>query len=185
MGGRPAREPPALPAYVLAGGASRRMGRDKALLPVAGTPLAARVGQVLLDAGAATVHLVGRQAGLGDLGLPVLVEPSHPGHHPLFGLAAALAHASGELALVAACDLVALEAGPVRQLLLHRGPVVAEDSAGRRALLAVLPTAAAAEALTMAREGGPVQPFLRRFPPRRLPDEVLRNANTEAELGDW
>lgn len=195
MGGRPTRPDPALPAYVLVGGASRRMGRDKALLPWRGTVLAAWIGGVLLEAGCASVHLVARADGPEGVegltapsrgALPVLREAGHAEPHPLYGVAAALEHAApAPLALVLACDLVGIEPRHVGLLLGHRGPVVAEDPKGRRALLAVLPTAEAPEALRLARSQAPVQPFLRRFPGHRLPARALHNANEEADLRDW
>ena len=45
--------------YVLAGGRSSRMGRDKALIPVDGVPLAARIADVLAAAGL-DVYLIRR-----------------------------------------------------------------------------------------------------------------------------
>ena len=47
-----------LTGVILAGGRSRRMGRDKAAIPVAGEPLWKRQARVLREAGAASVVLV-------------------------------------------------------------------------------------------------------------------------------
>ena len=79
------------PGFVLAGGRSRRMGRDKALLSVAGVPMALRVARALADGGCRPVTLIGRQPALAGLGLPVLAEARPDGaRHPLWGVAAAL-----------------------------------------------------------------------------------------------
>ena len=51
-----------LPAYILAGGASRRMGQDKALVQVDGEALALRVARALRAAGFDPITLVGRRA---------------------------------------------------------------------------------------------------------------------------
>ncbi len=161
------------------------MGEDKALMPWRGTVLSAWVGGVLREAGCPSVHLVGPQPSLGDHGFPVLREPPHEGHHPLYGLAAALSHASGPLAFVVACDLPGLTGDEVRLLLNHRAPVVAQDGAGRLALLAALPTDQAGTALELAEAGASVQSFLRRFPARRLADGTLHNANRKADLEGW
>ena len=53
---------------VLTGGASRRMGRDKALLPVDGVPMAVRVATAMIAAGAHPVVALGGDAdGLREL----------------------------------------------------------------------------------------------------------------------
>jgi molybdopterin-guanine dinucleotide biosynthesis protein A len=60
---------------VLCGGASRRMGRDKALLPLDGLPLAVRVAQALGEAGAAEVVAVGGDRdGLASWDLPAVPD---------------------------------------------------------------------------------------------------------------
>lgn len=103
--------PPAVPAfdgYVLCGGASRRMGRDKALVPVEGVPMARRVADALWAAGAGRVVAVGGDASsLGGLGL--VVRPDRwPGEGPLGGLVTALQDddpGSAPRAVVLSCDL--------------------------------------------------------------------------------
>jgi molybdopterin-guanine dinucleotide biosynthesis protein A len=93
---------------VLCGGASRRMGRDKALVPVAGRALALRVADALRRAGAADVTAVGGDlAALGALGLPGVPDEA-PGEGPLGGVLTALAAAAAgrPVVFVAACDLV-------------------------------------------------------------------------------
>jgi len=102
---------PGFAGAVLCGGASRRMGRDKALLPVDGRPLAVRVADALVAAGASGVVAVGgdREA-LGELGLRA-VPDADPGAGPLGGIVTALAVAAeaGDptpVVFVAACDLV-------------------------------------------------------------------------------
>lgn len=90
---------------VLTGGASRRMGRDKALLEVNGRPLAVGVAAVLADAGAKEVFAVGgNRAALEAVGLGVVAD-HYPGQGPLGGLVSALAHAREPVVVVLACDL--------------------------------------------------------------------------------
>lgn len=108
-------------AAVLCGGASRRMGRDKALLEVAGRPMVARVVAAARAAGAAEVITVGGdepgiRAALAGLGGPTArhVPDRHPGEGPLGGLLtalAALAGAGADAALIVSCDLLAPDAG--------------------------------------------------------------------------
>ena len=95
---------------VLTGGSSRRLGRDKAMLPTPEGPLAVRVSSVV--AAAANGPVV--EVGPGVTGLAHVVEDP-PGAGPL----AALAAGAGELRrrghdgafLVMACDLPNLTVG--------------------------------------------------------------------------
>ncbi len=94
---------------VLCGGASRRMGRPKAVAELDGRPLAAHAAGALAAAGAARVVLVGGDAAWADaLGL-ALVPDRWPGEGPLGGLATAVLDAAtdedpGTIVVVAACD---------------------------------------------------------------------------------
>lgn len=92
---------------VLIGGESRRMGRDKALLPVGGKPLAARVADVLEQV-LPRVVLVGRDPGDDRFPGRAFVTDRFPGRGPLAGLHAALLEAAGEPVLLTACDLPGL-----------------------------------------------------------------------------
>ena len=108
---------------VLTGGASRRMGRDKALLRVGSRPPLAEVARrALEEAGAAEVLAVGGDAGaLSALGLRP-VPDEHPGEGPLGGLLTALDAATTDEVVVLTCDLPDVD-----------GPAVAALLAGLRA----------------------------------------------------
>ncbi|MEO6988433.1 MAG: NTP transferase domain-containing protein [Aquihabitans sp.] len=91
---------------VLAGGASRRMGRPKALEPVDGVPMARRAAAALIAAGIAPVVLVGGEPPWANaLDLP-LVADRWPGVGPVGGIATALleAPAGVDAVVVVACD---------------------------------------------------------------------------------
>ena len=96
----------AFAGVVLAGGASRRMGRDKALVDAPdGRPLALVGVEALQDAGAAEVLVVGGdEASLRALGLPWVAD-LHPGEGPLGGILTAFAHTGADLVVVMACDM--------------------------------------------------------------------------------
>ena len=103
--------------FVLAGGASSRMGRDKALLPYRGSSLLEHVaGQVRQAAG--SVAIIGPRRLYGDLGPPVF-EDLHPGCGPLGGIEAALSASAAEWNLVVACDMPGVTAEFLRCLLEH------------------------------------------------------------------
>lgn len=93
---------------VLCGGESRRMGRDKAQILVAGVAMARRVADALTAAGASEVWAVGGDAhALGRLGLRT-VPDDRPGGGPLPATLTALRHAEAGVDVVAvlACDLL-------------------------------------------------------------------------------
>ncbi|MBL8173850.1 MAG: molybdenum cofactor guanylyltransferase [Bryobacterales bacterium] len=92
--------------YVLVGGRSSRMGRDKALLPFRGRTLAECVARNVATA-AGSVRLVGDPSKYGFLGFPV-IEDRVPGCGPLSGIEAALADSTAEQTLIVACDMPSL-----------------------------------------------------------------------------
>ena len=104
---------------VLCGGASRRMGADKAMIRVDGVAMARRVADALLDAGCSPVIAVGGDAAeLGRLGL-VGVDDEFPGEGPLGGVLTALS--LGAPAVVLACDLPNIRAATVSALIAALG----------------------------------------------------------------
>jgi molybdenum cofactor guanylyltransferase len=93
----------ALAGFVLAGGRSSRMGRDKALLEWQGIPLALRAAETLRPF-VSEVKLLGPSSRFAHLGIPVIEdEPAVAG--PLAGLCAALEHSRFDWNLFLACDL--------------------------------------------------------------------------------
>jgi molybdopterin-guanine dinucleotide biosynthesis protein A len=93
--------------FVLVGGRSSRMGRDKALLPFHSDLLVRDIaGKVAAAAGTAT--LIGRPERYRHLGLQCLPDlRSEAG--PLAGIESALASRHGELNLIVACDMPSLQ----------------------------------------------------------------------------
>ena len=89
---------------VLAGGASRRMGRDKAFLDLGGRPLIAHVLERMGEVCAETLIVandIPRYAGLGVR----IVPDVFPGVGVLGGLHAGLAAARHDLILAVGCDM--------------------------------------------------------------------------------
>lgn len=94
-----------LGAVILAGGGSRRMGRDKAWLEIGGRSLILRAVSMVRELGLAEIFISGR-AGVdySALGCPVLRDRV-PGSGPLGGIEAALEVVQAPLLLVLAVDL--------------------------------------------------------------------------------
>lgn len=89
---------------VLAGGASRRMGQDKALLEVGGQTLIGRAVAVLEAVLGEVVIVAPQQQRYGDLGVEV-VPDCRPGQGPIGGIHTALVHGAGRAVFVLACDM--------------------------------------------------------------------------------
>ncbi len=106
--------------FVLAGGQSSRMGRDKALLEFAGRPLVERALAILEQAG-----LPGAIAGVQPSARAPLeafapvIEDAAPGLGPLSGICAALAATSTRYAIFLPVDLPLLPPSLLIFLLRH------------------------------------------------------------------
>jgi molybdopterin-guanine dinucleotide biosynthesis protein A len=124
---------------VLAGGQSRRMGRDKALLELSGETLLARAVR-LLSAVTTELLVVGRR-DLDDAPPGVRIVPDEqPGLGPLGGIATALRTMRTQRALVVACDMPLLQPVLLRHLLSlasHADVVVPRSAQGPEPLHAV------------------------------------------------
>jgi len=181
---------------VLAGGASRRMGRDKAALAIAGETLAARAAR-RLRAVCARVAVADGGRGLVP-GLPSL--PDGPGDGPVAGILGAARALPGHPLLVLACDLPGVPEALLADLA-EAGEidwVVPRWQRGLEPLCALYrPVALAALAAAVAR--GVMAPHrlaeapglrvsfleserLGRFGP---PAELFVNLNTQHDLERW
>jgi molybdopterin-guanine dinucleotide biosynthesis protein A len=115
---------------VLAGGRSSRMARDKALVVIDGTAMAARVAAALTEGGCDPVVMIGGdQPALAALGL-VVVDDRWPGEGPLGGIITALQYFDAPT-VVAACDLPWLDPSVVRALRAAAGADVAVATTDR------------------------------------------------------
>jgi molybdopterin-guanine dinucleotide biosynthesis protein A len=89
---------------IQAGGKSRRMGQDKALVPLGGKPLIQHVVDRVMGLGEELFITTNRPERYTFLGLR-LVEDEVPGSGALGGLHTALKAARGDRVLVLACDM--------------------------------------------------------------------------------
>jgi len=126
--------------FILAGGASSRMGRDKALLEIGGVPLLVRTAR-LLEPLTPAVTVIGPPERYSGLGLRVVPDDS-AGLGPLAGLATALRISRTEWNLVLGCDLPYLSAAWLEWLILRAldspaDALVPETSRGLEPLCAI------------------------------------------------
>ena len=105
--------------FVLAGGESRRMGRDKALIEFAGELLVIRALKILREAGL-DPRIAGSRGGLEEFA-PVIAD-AEPGRGPLGGICAALAACNEQRAVFMPVDLPLLPASLVT-LMVRRAQI--------------------------------------------------------------
>lgn len=179
-------------ALLLTGGASRRMGTDKARLEVGGEALAVRTARLLQAVAAPCLEV-----GPGVSGLPAVLE-TVPGSGPLVALAAGAealtAAGPGRPALVVACDLPRLTTAALSLLAgwPGEGSVVPVLAGRDQPLCARWSAAALHQAVELARRGErALRTLLRRDDVERIDEralpaavdaEAFADADTPAEL---
>lgn len=119
-------------AFVLVGGESVRMGRDKALLPYRTGTLAGYVAEQARCA-AGSVTLVGSPERYSRLGFPVIADLD-PGRGPLGGIVTALEASTAAWNLILACDMPNASATFLASLLdaVNAAPATCECIAPER-----------------------------------------------------
>lgn len=122
-----------LSVSIQAGGESRRMGRDKALIPFLGHPLIQRVLERLTPIADEVLVTTNRPEDYHFLDLP-LFRDIKPGRGALGGLYTAVSSATCEFVAVVACDMpfasAALIEAASRLLAQEEADVVIPDSGG-------------------------------------------------------
>ena len=112
---------------IQAGGESRRMGRDKGLIPFLGRPLIQRVIDRLSPVADEFIVTTNQPEAYQFLGLPLFTDLA-PGRGALGGLYTALSAASQPLVAVVACDMPFVCAdllGALRDDLIESGKDIA------------------------------------------------------------
>ena len=101
----------------LAGGMSRRLGRNKAVEEVGGERLIERVINRLSEVSAETIVVAADEARAQALDLPYGVRTAtdiYPGHGSLGGIFTGLSAARGDYGIVVACDMPFLNTGLIQ-----------------------------------------------------------------------
>lgn len=187
----------ALTGAVLLGGASRRMGQDKANLELAGLPLWKSQAAKLLAVGCGEVLLsvhAGQLAGVALQPKLKRVEDESPDAGPLAGLVACLCRAGRSL-LILPVDMPGLTEPLLRKILAHsegKSHPVVLSAGGRLQPLVGLYPFACLPTLEEALAGGMLSPT--QILTTRLDygvvelgddDSAMQNLNTPAEWTRW
>jgi molybdopterin-guanine dinucleotide biosynthesis protein A len=191
-------------AYILIGGRSSRLGRDKAFVEISGESLAERAMNTVRRSNIATkiVFVAGGEAQFAieaaRLDAPIIFD-LFPGRGPLGGLHAALSDTRAEWILLLACDYPLITPGLLSLLSEKRsdefGAIVPEQHDGRLQPLCALYNVKAALPVVEAiiqrpRLSPPMHEIAAVLNPRivkpyefaSLPAACFLNANTEEDL---
>lgn len=192
---RPSERDP-VAGLIVAGGASRRFGRDKARHPIDGIPMIARVYSALAAVANPVVVSVGMSdASYADV-LPEDIEHVHDRHAdagPLAGLDAGFHALDSVWVLVAACDMPYVTADGFRSLLpAHSEPadaIVGGSPDGQRhPLFACYRRTPTLQAIDQCLLGNTyaLHALLDRLAVREVPvsSRIVRNVNHPHDLGD-
>ncbi len=179
---------PRASAVVLAGGDSRRMGRDKGLLPIAGKPMIAHIVDRLKCLFDEIVIGGGRPEDFKFLGLEI-VPDRIAGQGPLMGIASALDRTKNDLNFVIACDIPDFELSVISRLAARAegfDAVLPINGRGElEPVFAYYRKSVIAPALSILASGGrSILDLLPRVRTRTvpLPEGVeIRNINSEAD----
>ena len=107
---------PRVSGIILAGGLSRRMGRDKALIDFDGAPLIARVLERVRPLCADVMIVANDQDAYAQFGVPVIGDV-YPGKGSLGGAYSGLLAAHEQYVLAVACDMPFLNVALLRYLI--------------------------------------------------------------------
>ena len=148
---------------ILAGGASVRMGTDKAQLAVAGTPMLERVAAAMSGAVDEAVVVGRADSDVGYRSVPDL-RPAHRG--PLAGLASAMPLSGGRSVLLLAVDQPLVRTETLAALVALDRPdqaVIPIDDDARQVTCAVYPAAWKDEIDAEDERSGSIQSLLDRL----------------------
>lgn len=106
---------PDVAGIILAGGRSRRMGREKPLMKLGGEPIISRVADVLQEVFPEVVVVTNKPAAYDWLGLP-MTRDVIPDMGPLGGIHAGLLAISRPRAVVVAADMPFLQSEALQRL---------------------------------------------------------------------
>ena len=174
---------------ILAGGASSRMGTDKALLQWQGQTLLSRAKQLLIDVGVDDIMISGANHGIADL---------LPNIGPMGGIHTALEHYQTQSLLVLPIDLPFLTAPTLKQLKMkgelsqkatffeeHFLPLYLPNTAYSEAFLASVNQCKNDVKNTGKKAGPSIRQLLKQVPHQALKlqdSQQLFNANSQQ---DW
>lgn len=172
---------PAKVGVVLAGGASRRMGRPKAMVELANRPLISLPLAAVEAAGLEAIVVAKPSSKLPALGCRLVEEPERP-RHPLLGVVTALRAARGPVVVIA-CDMPFVTGSLLGHLASIDAPLAICEAAGRlHPLLGRYDPSLAGPLEAACERGESVTQAVRALRPRIVGEDELRRFGSPAHL---
>jgi molybdopterin-guanine dinucleotide biosynthesis protein A len=177
--------------FVLVGGRSSRMGKDKARLKVGSQLMVEVVARAVAET-AGSVTLIGNPEAFADLPFECLPD-TRSSSGPLAGLESALAAHRAELNLVTGCDMPDLQRADLECLLAATAQneslcTVVRDASGRRHPLCAVYRLGALPFIRRALDDRRLrlQELVEELKAEEVPiDSVLNNLNTPEQWAAW
>ena len=190
-------------AFILVGGRSSRMGRDKASIVINGKSLVERsidcIGKALGNVSISIVTRSGQQASSISVNVPIIFD-HHQDRGPWGGVEAALSRSNAEWTFIMACDYPLMSPDVIKFLVENVSDefdaIVTRQTDGKlQPLCALYRTsicAAAVSAILAENETPPLRVFFEKVRTRVIPitafahladaENCFLNVNTEADL---
>ncbi len=168
-------------AYILAGGQSKRMGSNKALLFFNGKTMVEHIADLLLSAGCASVSLIVKKEL--PLPLPQIIENTTQ-WHPLYGVSSALRSCADEYCLISPCDLPFVSIPSYQLLLQQQRECFFGNSNHRQPLLGIFATRRTKEAWHDAQSHKSVMSFVSNHTVIPIESQQIRNINRPTDRRD-
>lgn len=166
-------------AYILCGGASRRMGRPKVMLPFQGKPMGIHIANVAEEAGFSPFFIAKGFQNF-ELPFPILVDQVEK-RHPISGILRAMEHCSEEYFLLLPCDTPFLTSAALSQFLENPVRSIAYDQQVHP-LIGVYSTLDLERAQDALKENTSMRVFSKDFSTVSFPSEELHNCNHPEDL---
>jgi molybdopterin-guanine dinucleotide biosynthesis protein A len=161
-------------SIIVAGGHSRRMGTNKALLPLAGITAIEKLIRELEPLSQRILIAGGQISEYARFGKEVIAD-QFPGSGPLAGLHAGLSASATEWNLVVACDMPFVHRGVFEAIAEHAVSIGSEDSIkADRGVEAII-----------VKAGGRIQPLLAVYRRSVLPGLGMRLEEGRFRMTEW
>jgi molybdopterin-guanine dinucleotide biosynthesis protein A len=167
-------------AYIICGGASKRMGSCKAVMTYKGERFMDRMARIAIDAGFHPHFIVKSAQSITSLDFPVLVE-NEKKHHPLYGVRIALDHCPDEYALILPCDCLFIKPNSLSRFRNCDVPTIACGNQNN-ALIGWYPKSWSTKAMAYANNNSSVNEFAKEASILYFPTMQLNNCNRPEDI---
>lgn len=162
-------------AYILCGGESRRMGRNKANIHIKGRSFVDHIAHELAEH-FDNIYAVTKTTHTIETDCPLIFD-SALANHPLWGVAAGMQHSPHDHIFIVPCDLIKITAADIQVILDSQWPCFASGGLHSQPLLGVYPCSWLENTVNCAETGKSVYKWSGAAKPCPIPSSNLLNVN--------